>query len=493
MAHEEHAPDELADVPPRAHRRRDWLARAQVVLPLLAVLGIAVFWGVDYARQEKARYNPGPLAVVHATWDQNCTACHVDAQPLGGNNWLASLSHATHGADAQCQHCHAAPPHHSKERAADVPGCTGCHREHQGRQADLLRVASAHCTRCHQDLPAHLSPGATAAFQNVTRFDGEAAHHPEFRVLREKDPGHVEFNHRLHMMPGLRAQAGSSVPFTLQDIPAPLRERYRLPGQGDDAAPVRLECASCHRSTGAYMTPVTYENHCQACHPLDVPSKLDKGSSLTLRHRLQPAEVHAFLEGYFAEQFLKGDLALLDRPLRPLPGKLPFSAVEKQTARTLIEKNVAQAEKIAFGPNTCQKCHRALDPDLGAAQRIEPADIPRIWYKNARFDHTPHRAVSCRECHSRAYASSENGEPNPRASHDKDDVLLPGIATCQKCHAPAHGTDSTRVGGARFDCVECHRYHGGDRPLHGPGGVVRALAPARRMSIEDFLEGRLHP
>jgi hypothetical protein len=488
VPHEEHDLEQLAEVPETAYRRRDWIARAQFLLPVGALLGVILFWGVDYGVEHRERYTPAPLARVHATWDQNCTVCHVSSHPLGGNNWAGVLLEQTHVADTHCAQCHAGPVHHANEKRADVPGCTTCHREHHGRHADLVHVQNDRCVNCHRDLPEHLD-GAKTSYANVTDF---AADHPEFRILRDKakDPGRIEFNHRLHMMPGLREQANSSVPFTLADIPPAERGRYRSQGERD-AAPIQLECASCHRGDasdtpragGAYMLPVSYDNDCKACHPLEIAGKPGK---LTIRHGLQPAEIHEFLLGHFTEELLQGKPADFDRPLRPLPGKLPMSDAEKQTARKLIEAKVSEAEKVLFSAVTCQRCHASLHLHLGAQQSVATPNVPKLWYQNAIFDHTAHRAVSCRDCHASAYPLDAEGAPNLDASRRSSDVLLPGIATCRHCHAPARGSNGARVGGARFDCVECHRYHGGDAPLHGKGATIRH---GQRLNLHQFLTG----
>src|SRR3954462_6920090 len=116
MADHDTSATDLADVPETAHRRRDRIARAQVWLPFAAVAGVALYWGAEYLARGDERYTPAPLANVHATWDQNCTACHTCACPIGGNNWLAAATHTTHIADLQCQTCHAGPAHHKREK-----------------------------------------------------------------------------------------------------------------------------------------------------------------------------------------------------------------------------------------------------------------------------------------------------------------------------------------------------------------------------------------
>jgi hypothetical protein len=122
-----------------------------------------------------------------------------------------------------------------------------------------------------------------------------------------------------------------------------------------------------------------------------------------------------------------------------------------------------------------------FDPDQDVA--IAPPNVPVIWWRSARFDHSAHRGLSCRACHDRAYPDS------PRASHQSKDVLLPGKAECLECHSPRRqgSGKSTVSGGADFRCVECHRYHNGDAVVLGlasPAGLFEG-----RSTIEQFLLG----
>jgi hypothetical protein len=58
------------------------------------------------------------------------------------------------------------------------------------------------------------------------------------------------------------------------------------------------------------------------------------------------------------------------------------------------------------------------------------------------FNHQTHARAgrACEDCHRKA-----------RASEKTTDVLLPGIASCQECHA--------RASEVRSVCVTCHVYH----------------------------------
>jgi predicted Zn-ribbon and HTH transcriptional regulator len=60
---------------------------------------------------------------------------------------------------------------------------------------------------------------------------------------------------------------------------------------------------------------------------------------------------------------------------------------------------------------------------------------------HAKFDHEAHQLVTCTECHTQA-----------KTSNRTEDVLLPGIATCHKCHSGARIAADSR-------CSACHDYH----------------------------------
>ena len=92
--------------------------------------------------------------------------------------------------------------------------------------------------------------------------------------------------------------------------------------------------------------------------------------------------------------------------------------------------------------------------------------------------------MDCRQCHAAAYADA----PNP--SRESKDVLVPQRDVCLKCHSPPSQSESAAPGGARFDCVECHRYHNGRR--HWRAGGAKAESPVRKLNREEF-DGLLHP
>lgn len=513
MAHEA---NDLLKAPATANRRRDWIARSQVILAVFAVLGVFGFWVAEWLVHREARYTPGGMASVHSMWDANCSACHETSRPMAAGNWFAVATGQSHVADSACQKCHKGPPHHSVQIESEVAGCTSCHREHQGRPGRLLNVPDSQCTSCHQNLADHINEaGITRALKmpqygNVTRFaEGE---HPDFK---KADPGTIAFNHALHLSPGMSTPAEGKG-FTLEQIDEPLRNNYRNKGE-TDKSPVQLHCGTCHRTeawgfvtqkdqldglpfnplrpaqgTGRLMAPIVYEQHCQACHPLTVDRTLPgdpKSDLYRLRHRMQPKAMIDQLAGHYTHLWLKGRWTPTLAPELPtLPGKLPIPKKVGDLAETmaldsvkslLLEEHPKTLSQKVLGPTTCQKCHTSLSPDLGVRQTVPPANIPTVWFEHARFDHAAHRAVECRNCHEAAFPDAVN------ASTKNTDVILPTMKMCVQCHAPR--TDTS--GGVRFDCVTCHSYHYGDFPLQGLGSKARGPGEGTT-TIEEFQQGR---
>jgi predicted CXXCH cytochrome family protein len=474
---------------PEDFRRRDGVAYWQGRLAVLALVVVAVWWALDYrwpvalpvAGAGGMRHSPGPLAHVHAAWDSNCTACHPGAEPLNASSWVHQVTHNPHASDATCQQCHAGPPHHpEKERAkhqdALVPGCTACHQDHHGRDANLLRSPDRHCTVCHAE----------------HQLDRQ---HPAFQSLA--DAPKLKFNHQLHLSKGLQPKEQ----FSLAQVAAPFREFYRLKGQTDRDL-VQLRCDSCHqldasagpiardpdvpakhakaaelhglpgdallpaRGQGAAFLPINYENHCQACHPVQVEK------TVPLRHRLQPAEIRQVLEGQSTARWLQ-EQAALPAEQRRVIGRVDGAAKRELLAR--VREEVLRTEQQLFGQSkqSCAECH--FVEKAGDAWRLEPTQVPPLRMPKAVFNHASHRLLDCKACHNDATTSGTWK------------VSMPKKEVCVTCHSPARQEGTLLRGGARADCVECHRYHHGEHPLQGKGAPGRL--PSNVRDLESFLRG----
>jgi hypothetical protein len=463
-------------------RGKLWLVAAA-----LAVGAAYVAWGFFHGEAAARRASPGPLSDPHAAWEAQCTACHVPFQPMRPDALATRWDNESRVADQQCMTCHRSikdTVHHSVASEEHVPRCASCHAEHRGREASLVRMHDRHCVRCHANLASHrpVSLNGGHAFADVTRFDRD---HPDFRSIAA-DPGRLKFSHRRHLTPGLTAEPGGKGEWTLADIPETDRERYRTAEQSDGSRDrehiVHLDCASCHAgagtapfpaalasgsaergdSLGAYFRPPNYEQHCRACHPLDLgpwaaaeKTGIDRQAAAaplrSVPHGMAPGELRAYLTAVFARQVVEQTPGLLDEPLRtrPLPGKT--ASPEMVQARQWID---AQLDGAAGHLRiVCGKCHEFDSADPPTVAAVVPVAVPAVWLAHARFNHSSHRSVGCRHCHERAFADVAN------PSESRADVLVPARQTCLECHRPLERTAEGYRGGARFDCVECHRYH----------------------------------
>jgi len=507
MAPQETGKQRAARIPLDYYKHADLLESWKLRLTGIVLL-ISLGWaGIHFALggQRHFQASRGPVAGVHQVWDAQCNACHVGFTPISSNSWAPFFLHSPTDSSTQCQNCHAGPAHHDSQISERT--CGSCHREHRGPDASLVNLPDHDCKQCHSDLASHMDlskawhikAGENEIDKQVTGF---AAAHPEFRSVA-KDPGRLKFNHKRHLIAGIPIIVAGKVAVgtkTLGEIPPAFRERYRQQKQKDTDL-VQLQCASCHqldtgdfkvdakqaqgfpftvqgqRNAGAYMVPIIYENQCQACHPLE--HKVDT-KTWTVPHRLAPAEIHRLLDDFFTAQLARGIPDFLDRKVtRPLPFKLAPQdrrKLEEQVAkaqcdlyvRKEIDNKARAVERDLFlGKQSCALCHYFEGPQgktpadyIGPPKfRVVPTNVPQVWFKHAKFNHTSHRAMSCESCHAGAANSMM-----------ETDVLIPKREKCLECHAP---TSNFGTPGARFNCTECHLYHNGDNNLQGVGAGKR--------------------
>ena len=487
----------------------------------LALLVAGIAWAAWGAFDQDRHYSPGPVANAHAMWENNCEACHASFTPIRENTFFSTTA-GKNKVNAKCQACHQGPDHHKNEINDETVGCATCHTDHHGRDASLVRVADRQCTTCHANLNEHRKPSKPedppalpVELASITDFSAKGGH-PDFRLPKE-DEGKLKFSHRRHMTTGMRTAKDDKYKFTWGQIAEADRKRYNRDGkpEGED---VQLECASCHQfesaslgsdalpqqlSTGAYSLPIVYENHCAACHPLNYDvdtAKQDADGSLahaaprdkTVPHRLNAEQLREFIRAAYSEQLLREDPSLLDSriPAAPLP------AAERAKVQKLAERVNEKINRTrTFVTGRCRECHVLDDKPLMVAApgespegknilepwfNVEPTRVPQVWMPESRFDHLPHRGLSCRECHADAYPSAVAAE---RGSLDNKKVMLPQRETCVKCHAPL---TEAGTAGARFDCVECHAYHGFDHPLGGAASPAHGAASEH--TIKDFID-----
>ncbi|QDU19945.1 cytochrome c3 family protein [Urbifossiella limnaea] len=482
----------------------DAYARAKSVALLSAGVLLGLWLVVEAAHPRAGAFHThGELANPHAAWDQDCAACHR-SQGIGDFSLSNVLNARDRWHDLTCTKCHAGPPHHAT--VADTAfhdRCSNCHHDHAGRTTSLTDISDEHCVRCHQNLPAAHVAGQSGYEAVVTAFAGN---HPEFRVLRDYPPGQnytprkLKFSHAVHMTPGLTNRMTTERVAQLGGPDAAKRYEGYNTAEG-----IALNCAACHqldaqapdhpgvpRAEGAYYLPIKFENHCQSCHPLAAPPG-KAGTAVVdgfpVPHQSEGGSLAALLRGGYAANLLRASPAAAKAPLpggRLDPAPAPKELTEFGAA---VDSLTSTAQnQLHGGGATCGKCHY---PTPGGASLPGVSKLPQhtVWFQHAKFNHVSHRGLTCAECHP--------GTGRPAAPigsvNEVEPIAIRGVKSCQACHAPAgtpvvqdDGT-TTFAAGVRHRCTDCHRYHNGDRPLHGLGSPRRD--PQTPQTLADFLKG----
>jgi hypothetical protein len=453
-------------------RAKFWLS---LLLPLLALL-----WITERTIFKDSRvYSSGRLSEPHAILEKQCDLCH--SRIPGEFSAKANIF--------GCLNCHDGPRHHSTDLAQN--DCISCHLEHRGR-ISISAPSNQACARCHSDLRAHR--GRSSYANQIRSFEDD---HPEFAVLRSvesvaaKDPGTIKLNHAIHMKPIRTGSSGSTVQLSCGNCHAPSAVPQPITysdsdyigakvsyGEGKTPGPgVVNSSAPRHPDSGwELMAPVKFANACAGCHVLTFDKRFNEGAPHD-----KPAVVRAFVVKRFAEYIAMhaGELRETQDPERQLTGKPLPPRTRALTASQWVGEKTAVAEELLWH-KTCAQCHqmsvaplqdtriaRWSPANANSAGRIPSTSqaesladqqehlatrelsLPTVasanttlrWMPHAKFDHGAHEGFTCVSCHAKALTSTESS-----------DVLLPGIETCKKCHAPGPEHAESR-------CFECHTYH----------------------------------
>ncbi|MCW1925187.1 cytochrome c3 family protein [Luteolibacter arcticus] len=472
--------------------------RKRVTLVTILASLIALYIGIGGSRRDDF-INPGPISSVHASdhftkrhaamsGDQSsCAACHASAGKDGGqwhvqaveafkqglapHDWTRKGPLEASPMDQSCLACHQGMDFHQANMPSQF-ACHACHKEHVTDGA-MPEVDSGLCISCHGDATlmakareqakgAHSTPAedsgsvapprqrpATGYTEVINSFHTD---HPEFRQLRDLEPGQVrdtnplKFNHAYHLKDG-------GLPF-----PPPSTEQ--------------LDCRHCHErdARGEYQRPITYSQHCATCHPL----KFDPGTSdethlgLLLPHG-DPYYVRAFVrslpiqyaeyartqEGITQAEALK---KYVDSKVANLEGSYQQSGefLERAVFFADHESKLPDGRQTPF--NGCATCHEVTDPkDTNGTPGIAKPATPERWMTLGSFNHDLHsKGFKCADCH------------NVTVSEKTSDLNLPSIKRCVDCHSPKGGIDHR--------CTSCHTYHHAKGSLFGD--PVKA-APAK--------------
>jgi len=383
-------------------------------------------------------WNPGPLILAHQVIEPNCAACHEIA--------------FRHVRDAACLHCHRTIGQHvgpALHPAALFKGarCASCHRDHKG-VAGAWRDDDRFCVDCHRDLRARV-PGATV--ENVADF---ASAHAAFRITI------VEGSATKRVRQGEGPIMQRSALIFRHDKHLDPRG-VRSPGKGR----VRLDCGACHHPDASKrgFEPISMARDCQDCHRLQFEPAV---TTREVPHG-KPADAVTVVEEFYANLALNGTRDSFEKAFG-VPGEGLLRRVgapddaQRQGALELARRKADRVARDLFEVRVCKTCHavRRVGAGTPPAWDIERVRTTQRWMPQAKFDHRAHASSRCAECH------------DVRGSKSADEVAMPTIDTCRRCH----GGSVPVARKITSNCLLCHGFHDAAHPWNGAAPERTALA-----------------
>jgi len=462
-----------------------------------------LFLGLAYAAwlffpSSAKQMSAGDLSKAHHAWNQTgCEKCHAPLSPIKPTSFGRN-PHAIAENNQRCNACHKMTDHYPSAMQStklELESCVQCHHEHLGLNHNLLDIADNSCVRCHKNLNEYLAD-KTRKPPSITNFDHQTdgSGHPDFKGLAT-DPGTIAFSHIQHMRPGQPATPNDPTAKTFASLSPRFKQQYQ--NRQDANGLIQLTCGDCHvrdhsvdgyadmenylsdaktSSSGASQRntlfqssdhmlykPVEFSEHCQACHELDVPHKLDLNDPDSLKDIIKAAQLQQLSRLSRNQNIPTTDQGILSE-------KSQQSASGKNLVDMLDSKDpqVGQAIMRTYG---CNKCHQPPAADTSenfTSQIVRASGIKKQWLNDASFTHGKHLNVQCKICHPMDLASpAKPDQANAPHGGNASQVLIEGIATCRDCHISNESKRSVesergRENLATANCIQCHKYH------HGP-------------------------
>lgn len=406
---------------------------------------------------------PGPLSKAHADLESDCSKCHAPFKREAQTKLcLECHDHANIAADLRGK-----TGFHGRATAVATSDCRSCHREHKGREADIvgldrdvfphdstdfpLRHAHARlrCEACHPAGKAyHDAPGTCFGCHEADDFH-------RGKLGKECKDCHDETAWK----PGARFDHDET--------------KFKLLGRHREVA-----CALCHPGERYKDTPMD----CATCHTLSDVHRGRFGKKCETCHGSSGWKTVKFDHSRDTEY--------------PLTGKHASTRCEACHTGDLYQQKLA---------TDCMSCHRRDDVHRGR----NGADCQRCHdtgsWKKPKFDHDRdtkfplrghHRDIACEACHTGPVREKKLSS-NCIACHRADDVHKTQLGTdCARCHRETgwkekvafdhdlarfpllglhavvaceecHATKAFR--GTPRDCLACHKKDDTHEKRLGPG------------------------
>jgi len=391
---------------------------------------------------------PGPVIKGHAKYEDRCSECHDLFNKVSQNKKCLSC-HKTIASDIGGKH-----GFHGRTKGLGKRECKSCHREHIGRDADIVQLDPETFDHAGTDFAlegAHAKTRCAACHQGGKKFR-DAPH--GCHACHKKDDRHQgrlgKDCKKCHNQTRWKESR-----FDHDKTRFPLKDKHQ-----------KVACASCHPGDQFKKTPTA----CASCH------------TLSDRHR---GRFGRKCESCHLEAGWKKSRFDHDRDT-----KFKLLGSHRKTACTACHKGTLYKEKF---PKGCAGCHANDDTHKGQFGVKCGSCHSNGQWKEIRFDHDRdtkfklvdrHRKLRCVDCHRDVISKEKLGKACIDC-HQKDDVHkgqegkdcarchnqrsfgqkvkfdhsatrfplqgLHAIATCESCHVSAAYKE------APSNCADCHQ------------------------------------
>jgi len=415
-------------------------------LLLVIMLYLSAMGGVRAANIETLLM-PGKVSNAHAKLETGCSNCHDRTNKVSQTS-LCIGCHKDVAGDLQRK-----SGFHGHLPNAATMTCTGCHTEHKGRDADIVKLSPLQFDHERTDFSlkdAHLSVPCASCHQAGKKF-------------REAKSECVACHKQVEPHRGQLGNDCASCHSTRTWLDAHFdhdKTRFALTNKHAQVA-----CVSCHANNRYKDTPL----RCVSCHAPDDVHQGARGADCAQCHSTVSWTTTKF------DHAKETGFALLD--------------AHAKTDCVSCHTSGRMEDKI---PKTCVGCHRAQDSHAGRmGESCDRCHSSTAW-RDGKFDHArdghfalsgPHTALACDVCHTANVDQQKLGHTCISCHRAQDAHAGQLGEACDRCHVSDHWRDpvqfdhdltsfpliglhavvpcaqchlTPRFKDAKKDCVSCH-------------------------------------
>jgi hypothetical protein len=468
------------------------------LIALLIMLFAMSYLGATHAASIETLLMPGKLSNAHSKLESDCVNCHDRTNRINQST-LCMECHKDIATDVQK---HAG--FHGRLPNATTLQCHGCHTEHKGRDADIVKFVAVQFDHGHTDFAlhdAHVTVACSSCHQAGKKYREASSSCVSCHKKDEPHKGQLgddcgschtvknwlngKFDHsKTHF-------ALTNRHAEVQCVACHVGNRYRYtPAQcvschaPDDVhqGSRGTNCDQCHstaswttakfdhaKETGFALTGAHAHTDCVSCHTSGrMEDKIPK--TCVGCHKSQDS--HAGRMGQRCDQCHNSSAWKPSDFDHARDGKFVLPKGHDKLSCDTCHTAAVATQKLG---TSCISCHRAQDAHAGQlGKQCEQCHVPDGWRREVRFDHDLtsyplvglHVTVPCEQCH--LTQQFKDAKTDCYACHRQDDAHKGGLGEkCDTCHSPngwklwqfdhAKQTKFPLTGAhSKLVCADCH-------------------------------------